>query len=713
MSTIRFSADKDGIALFEIDIPGRPQNVLTPAFFEDLDVAITRLREDEGLIGGVLLSGKTSGFMAGADLKEVLEWQDAGVTPFEAAAWAMHNAGVFRRLETCGKPVVAAINGHALGGGLELALACQRRIVVGRPDIQIGLPEVTLGLLPGAGGTQRLPRMIGIEAALPLLLEGSRLSPAAALAAGVVDEVVADRDELLAAAGDWLRSSPQANQPWDIRGFSVPGGAGPLAPHASRSFQATSSRLKATRSRYPAPHTILSAVYEGTQLAFDVGMRIEAKYFGQLMAGPVAANLVRSFLRQIDARRARGIAAAVPPVQRIAVLGAGMMGAGIANVAAGVGIDVVLADQSAEAAALGADHVRRQRGREAERGTITGTRAAEIVARVTPTGDIAAEGAVEMIIEAVFEDRAVKAAAYAQATPRLAPGGVLASNTSTLSITSLAANVPDPTRFIGLHFFSPVERMQLVEVIAGRDTSEQTIAEAFAFVARLRKTPILVHDSPGFYTSRVFCAYIDEAMAMLAEGVAPALIENAARTAGFPAPPLSVTDEVSIDLQRRVIEQAKRDGLKGTFLRAHAEPVVERMNALGRLGRKSGGGFYDYGEGSKRLWPGLAQLFPSSPAQPSAEDVAKRLLYIQALESARCLAEGVIDDEATADIGSVLGIGYPAWTGGALSLISTVGTDAFVADCARFEGEVGDRFKPGATEIMRAAEAARSVRTAA
>lgn len=711
MRSIRFTLGDDGVALIEIDLADRPQNVLTPEFFADLDEAVTRLQENDAAIGAILTSAKPSGFMAGADLKQVLDWQDAGITSADASGWARSNGAVLRRLETCGKPVVAAINGHALGGGLELALACHRRIVLERADIQIGFPEVTLGLLPGAGGTQRLPRVIGVERALPLLLDGTRLGPAQALAAGVVDEVVTDETSLVDAARAWLRSRPDGVQPWDVKGFKVPGGVGPLAPHAARTFQATSARIRATRGRYPAPHAILSAVYEGTQLSFDVGLQVEAKYFGQLMAGPVSVNLVRAFLRQIDARKRGAQDAHVFQIRRLAVLGAGMMGAGIANVAAAAGMDVILADQSLETAERAVNHVRSHRAREAERKTITPERAAEILSRVEIAQETAAIGEVDLIIEAVFEDRAVKTAVYRQALPMLTEGGMLASNTSTLSITSLAAHIPNPDRFIGLHFFSPVERMQLVEVIVGDATSERTIADAVALVGRLRKTPIIVHDSPGFYTSRVFCTYIDEAMAMLAEGVAPALIENAARIAGFPVSPLAVTDEVSLDLQKRVIDQAHLDGLDARFLRAHAEPVITRMNALGRFGRKSGGGFYDYGANEKHLWPGLTDLFPSAAVQPEPEDVAKRLLYIPSLESARCLVEGVIDDEATADLGSVLGIGYPAWTGGALSLISTVGAESFISDCHRFAFLAGERFEPDAAALISASAAALAARS--
>lgn len=696
MSTLAFTIDADGIATLAIDIPDRSQNVLTPALFADLGAALDKITANDAVIGVIITSAKPSGFVAGADLKEILALIDDGADAVAAAAWVRVGADVFRRIETCGKPVVAAINGLALGGGFELALACHRRILVDKPGVVVGLPEVTLGLLPGGGGTQRLPRLIGIEKALPILLEGRSLAPAEAQKLGVVDQLAAAEADLIPAARAWLLTRPSAVAPWDVKGFEVPGGAGPLASHAARSFQAGTARLKATRSRYPAPHAILSAVYEGTQVPFDTGLRIETKYFGLLVADPVSGNLVRSFLRQGEARKrgAFGTArAASRAVVKLGVLGAGMMGAGVANVAAGAGVEVVLLDRTLEAAERGLSHARTQREKEVARGALAADKAEAILARIRPTArheDL--EGA-DLIIEAVFENRAVKAEVTRAAERLLAKGGLFASNTSTLSISSLAVNVADPSRFVGLHFFSPVERMPLVEVIVDKATSDQTVADALAFVSRLKKVPIVVHDSPGFYTSRVFCTYIDEAMAMLAEGVAPALIENAARMAGFPVPPLAVTDEVSLDLQKLVIDQAKADGLDARFLRAHADPVVERFNVLGRLGRKSGGGFYDYAaDGGKLLWPGLTDLYPPAAAQPAAEDVGKRLLYIQALESARCLAEGVIDDAQTADLGSVLGIGFPAWTGGALSLIATVGKDAFLEDCARFAAAHGSRF---------------------
>ncbi len=702
MTTLHITTDADGIATFLIDMPERGQNVLTPAFHADLARAIDRLCADDGLIGAILTSARPSGFMAGADLREILPLMEAGLTPAAAAAWVRPGSALFRRLESCGKPVVAALNGLALGGGFELALACHRRILVDRPDAIVGLPEVTLGLLPGAGGTQRLPRLIGIEKALPLLLEGRSVGPAEALRLGLVDALAAP-EALLDAARDWLRARPPARAPWDEKGFRVPGGAGPLAPHAPRTFQAGTARLKATRSCYPAPRAILSAVYEGTQVPIDTGLRIESAYFGHLMAGPVAANLVRSFLRRGEARRRAAFGTARASglaVRRLGVLGAGMMGAGLANVAAGAGLDVTLLDRTAEAAGKGLAHARGQRERDVARGLLPAGKAEALLGRIHPTDRTADLAGADLIIEAVFENRAVKTEIIAATAPLLADSGLFASNTSTLPISSLATAAPRPERFIGLHFFSPVERMPLVEVIVGRATADQSVADALAFVSRLGKVPIVVHDSPGFYTSRVFCTYIDEAMAMLAEGVAPALIENAARMLGFPAPPLAVTDEVSLDLQQLVIDQARADGLDARFLRGAAAPVVARMVALGRLGRKSGAGFYDYAaDGSKRLWPGLAELWPVAAHQPAVEEVGRRLLFIQALESARCLAEGVIDDAATADLGSVLGIGFPAWTGGALSVIPTVGRDVFLAACARFAATAGARFE-GAPALL-------------
>lgn len=709
MSTITFTLGADGIAQLSIDITGRPLNVYTPEFAADLSAAIERVASDEAVRGAILTSGKSTGFMAGADLRELVTLYDQGITPRQGADWAAAASALYRRIETCGKPVVAAINGLALGGGYELCLACHHRILVDDRKAVVGLPEVTVGLLPGAGGTQRLARMIGIEAALPLLLQGSRLGPADALKAGLVDAVV-PADQVIERARGWLLNSPVVDKPWDRKGFKVPGGAGPLAPFASRSFQTGTSLIKAqTQQNNLAPLAILSAVYEGTQVPFDTGLRIEAKYFGTLLASPVARNLMRTlFINKMAAdkleRRPAGVAKSV--VMRLGIIGAGMMGAGIAQAAASVGIDVVLIDRDEAAANRGRDIIRRTLERDLERGRTTREAVDATLARIVPTVDYSQLAGADLVVEAVIESRAVKAGVTAAVEAVIAPDTVLASNTSTLSITSLAGQVKQSDRFIGIHFFSPAERMPLVEVIVGQATSQETIARALDLVAQLRKTPIVVNDSPGFFTSRIFCTYIDEGMAMLAEGVAPALIENAARMIGMATGPLAVTDEVSLDLQKLVIDQAEADGLPDKFLRAHARPVVTLLNGLGRLGRKSGGGFYDFPQGGrKRLWSGLAGHFPVKAEQPAVEDVKNRLLYIQALESARCIEEGVITNPADADVGAILGLGFPSWAGGPLSFIDTVGIKAFVAECQRLAALHGARFQPSGWLIKRAERA--------
>ena len=692
---LRFEVDADGIALITLDVADRPMNVFTPGFSADLRAAVAELTRREDVRGAVITSGKRNGFLAGADLKEFVGFHARGTTAVEAAELIAESAQPLRALERCGKPVAVAINGLALGGGFELCLACHHRVLVDDPRAVVGLPEVTVGLLPGGGGTQRLPRLIGIERALPLLLTGRHVAPAEALALGLVDAVV-PADELVASARRWVLAHPEAQQPWDVKGFRVPGGTGALAPHANGSFGATVARIRReTQDNYPAPLAILSAVYEGTQLPIELGLRIEAQYFGPLLAGPVARNLMRTlFVNRGAAQKLARRPAGVPrqPVQRLGVLGAGMMGAGIAQVAAAAGIEVVLVDATQAAAEAAKTRIATAYAKE------KGADAAQRLARITATADLGLLRGSDFVVEAVFEDRRVKADVMARAA--LALGDVpahfvWASNTSTLPIDSLAAHWQQPAQLIGVHFFSPVARMPLVEVILGPRTAPAALARALDFVQQLRKTPIVVHDSPGFFTSRIFCAYIDEGMAMLAEGVAPALIENAARQAGFATGPLAVTDEVSLDLQQQVIDQATADGLDARFLRGHAQAVVARMNALGRLGRKSGGGFHDFpAEGGKQLWPGLAEEFPLAADQPAVEALKQRLLGIQALASAQCVEEGVVTEAADADLGSILGLGYPSWTGGTLSYIETVGLREFVAQCDALAERYGERFRP-------------------
>jgi 3-hydroxyacyl-CoA dehydrogenase / enoyl-CoA hydratase / 3-hydroxybutyryl-CoA epimerase len=703
MDTISLTVDAQGVALVSIDCPGLLVNVFTHALTRQMRAAIEQILQDPAIVGAVLTSGK-DGFMAGADLKALHAALDAAVAGGFPATLNFDTENRFmRRMETGGKPFAAAIHGAALGGGLELCLACHYRVISDDPTSVVGLPEVKAGLLPAGGGTQRLPRMIGIEAALPLLLEGDPVSAALALEKGIVDAVVL-RDEIIEHARRWVLANRTATQTWDRKGWSIPGGAGALAEHASRSFHGGIAQIRSrTQDNYPAPLAILSAVYEGTQLPFNRGMAVEARYFAQLAADPVARNLIRTqFVNRKGYERLAHRPPGVPvsQVTKLGVLGAGMMGVGIAYAAAHAGLPVVLLEVSKEQADAGKARAMNIAGRAG--GEQAAARCDALICATDRYDDLRD---CDFVIEAVFETRAVKSEVLGRVCEVLNDDAVLASNTSTLPITGLAACSDRPERFIGMHFFSPVERMPLLEVIVGAQTSQQTLARAMDLARLLRKTPIVVNDAPGFFTSRIFCTYVDEAMAMLTEGVSPALIENAARMAGMAAGPLAVLDEVSLDLQQRVVEQATADGLDERFLRSHARSVIARMNALGRVGRKSGAGFYDYPAASrKRLWTGLTSVYPLSADQPDVEIVKQRLLYIQALESVRCLDEGVITAPADADIGAILGLGFPAWTGGPLSLIETIGAENFIRSCDLLAATYGPRFTPPASLRKRSGE---------
>jgi 3-hydroxyacyl-CoA dehydrogenase/enoyl-CoA hydratase/3-hydroxybutyryl-CoA epimerase len=693
MKHLRLTTDADGIAVITLDHAGESMNLVTPEWVAEMTAAIEQIAADPAVKGAIVTSAKPA-FMAGADFKVLIK----GFTKADALALAAAPSLMHRRLETCGKPVVAAINGLALGGGFELALACHRRIIVDDPKALVGLPEVNVGLLPGSGGTQRLARMIGVKAALDLLLSGQTLDPAKALASGLVDEVV-PADRLIAAARAWLIGGPDPVRAWDKKGYAPPDAGGLLNPAMAMLFSMQPAAVAAkTLHNYPAPAAILSAVFEGIQLPFDKASRVEQKYFAKLLAGSVARNIIRTtFVNKGRAEKLAARPAGVPKASfpRIGVLGAGMMGGGIACVAAIAGCEVVLIDRTQEEAEQGKAYTQRTLAREVERGRRTQAAADAVLARITPTTDFAALAGATLVIEAVFEDTAVKADVTRRAAAVIAPDAVFASNTSTLPITGLAAAFARPERFIGLHFFSPVDRMALVEVIVGKQTSLETLAHALDFVAVLRKTPIVVRDSRGFYTSRVFQTFIHEGMAMLGEGVTPALIENAARFAGFPVGPLAVTDEVSLALPMKIVRQSEAE-LGARYQPPCGTAVMRRMlDELGRGGRKAGGGFYDYPAGApKRLWPALARHFPAAAEQPAVAALRERLLTIQALETARCIEEGVLADPADGDLGAVLGWGFPGWTGGTLSLIDTVGTAAFVAACERLAQRHGERFQP-------------------
>jgi 3-hydroxyacyl-CoA dehydrogenase/enoyl-CoA hydratase/3-hydroxybutyryl-CoA epimerase len=699
LHTLNVALGADGIAVLSIDVPGRAMNVLTPQLQADLAVAIEHVIADSGLRGAVITSGKAGGFVAGADITDLVKLFDAGLTAKQGAEMSRSFSKQLRRLETGGKPIACAINGLALGGGFELALACHYRVLA--EDASVGLPEVGLGLLPGAGGTQRVPRLIGIEKAEPLLLTGKPVKAAEALKLGLVDAVVPTAG-VVAKAREWLLASPKPTQPWDEKGYRIPGGAGPQASHAARTFTAgTALTAQNTQRNYPAPLAILSCLYEGTQVAFDTGLGIESKYFGQLVAGAVARNMMRTlFLNKgaADKLVARPKDIAKTRVARLGVLGAGMMGAGIAYVSARAGVDVVLLDSTLEQAEKGKQYSAALEQKRVARADIAQPQANALLARIIPTIDYADLANCDLVVEAVFESRGVKAEVTGRAGGAMDETAVLASNTSTLPISDLAAAFPRQADFLGLHFFSPVDKMPLVEVILGRKTSRETLAKALDFVGQLKKTPIVVNDSPGFYTSRVFGAYFQEGLLMLGEGFLPALIENSARAAGMPVPPLAICDEVSMDLQLEVIEQNLADGqMQSPHLPAVLSILRKMVLEFKRLGRRGGAGFYDYlPNGTKHLWPELGTHFPVAADQPAVESLKKRFLYIQALEAARCIEAGVVTRASDADLGSILGVGFPAWTGGTLSFIDMVGISEFVAQCQRFAVLHGPRFKPSA-----------------
>ncbi|CAH1663656.1 MULTISPECIES: 3-hydroxyacyl-CoA dehydrogenase NAD-binding domain-containing protein [unclassified Chelatococcus] len=693
MKHINLTVDNDGVALLTLDHATESTNLVSPEWVAEMNEAIEKIASDDRVRGAVITSVKPM-FMAGADLKILTK----GFTKAEALEFSLMPTQMHRRLETCGKPFVAAINGLALGGGYELALACHRRIIVDSPETLVGLPEVNVGLLPGSGGTQRLIRMVGVKKGLELLLSGASLAPAEALKAGLVDEIV-PADRLLDAASAWILSGPDSVRAWDKKGYPVPEGSGLLNAQMASLFSMQPAAVAAkTLHNYPAPAAILSTVFEGIQLPFDKALSVESKYFAKLLCEVEARNIIRTtFINKGRAEKLVARPEGVPKakVEKVGVLGAGMMGAGIAFVSALAGCEAVLIDRSQAEADKGKAYSEKLLARDVERGRRSREDADKILARILPTTDFDKLAGVGLVIEAVFEDKAIKADVTRRAQAVTGPDVLFASNTSTLPITNLAEAAVRQENFIGLHFFSPVDRMALVEVILGKKTSKVALAHALDFVAQLRKTPIVVHDSRGFYTSRVFQTFIYEGMAMIGEGIAPALIENAGKFAGMPVGPLAVTDEVSLELPMKIIAQAETE-LGHAFRRPQGYDVMKKMvEEFKREGRKAGAGFYDYPDGApKRLWSKLVEHFPQKTSQPDLAELKKRILYIQAIETARCLEEGVLTDPADGDLGSVLGWSYPTYTGGTLSLIDSVGIRDFVAECDRLAELYGDRFRP-------------------
>jgi len=697
MSKYLKTAQDGGILTITLDDPDAAVNTVSPAWIDEMAAAFEAAKADD-TVNGIIIASAKAGFMAGADLKYILA-EASRMSVSEAFAFGRKATGLHRLIETCGKPVVAAMTGFALGGGYELALACTYRILADDPKATVGLPEVNVGLLPGSGGTQRLPRLIGVPKATEALLSGATYAPMKALALGMVD-LVEPAGDVIAAAKTWLGTNPDPTRPWDKKGFAIPESDGLLKQSTAGFFTMEAARLHAKYgANYPAPISILTCIFEGVQAPFDKGLLVESRHFAKLITDPVARNVIRTMfvnkgLAEKGARRPAGVPER--KVTKIGILGAGMMGAGIAYVSAKVGIEVVLLDTSVEAAEKGKAYSAKLLAKQVAGDKITQDKADALLDLIKPTTDYADLADVELVVEAVFEDTGIKADVARKAETVIPADALFASNTSTLPITQLAESFGRPEDFIGLHFFSPVDRMALVEVIMGRKTRPEALARALDYVAQIRKTPIVVNDSRGFYTSRVFQTFIHEGMELLAEGVAPALIENAARQAGMPVGPLAVSDEVTIELPLKIVRESKAQD--SDYRVPGSTPVMEKMvDDLNRSGRKGGGGFYEYPEGGKKqLWKGLADHFPLAAEQPSVDEVKKRILYIQALETARCLEEDVLTHPADGDLGAVLGWSYPTWTGGTLSLIETVGVGEFVAECDRLAQRHGARFAPTA-----------------
>lgn len=699
MNSIRFDIDADGIATLTIDVPDQSMNVIGPDFLADLDAAITRIASEDGIKGAVIASGKDSGFMAGMDLKYFASMLATGTGKRPAPAAIFDKVFVlnqlFRRLETCGKPVACAIEGTCVGGGFELALACHRRIVGDSAKTQLGLPEILIGLFPGGGGSQRLPRIMGVQASLMYMLQGKLFRPAEAGMLKVVDDVV-PQGSAVEKAREWVKANPNANtQPWDSKGFKVPGGAGGFNPGFVQTMAgALPMTLKQTQRNMNAPIALLSAVYEGITLPMDRAIRVESKYFAKVAADPQASNMIRSLFvnkqaAERGARRPKDEAKA--PTRKLAMLGAGMMGAGIATVSAQAGMEVVLFDRDLAFAEKGKAHVEEVLKKRLGKG-MTPEKLAETLARVKPTADYADLAGADFVIEAVFEDVGIKAEVTKKVEEILGPDVIFGSNTSTLPITKLAQAWSKPANFIGVHFFSPVEKMPLVEIILGEQTGPTAIAKALDFVAQIKKTPIVVHDSRGFYTSRSFGTYVQEGAELVGEGINPALIENAGKQLGMPTGPLAVSDEVSIELGVKIMTAAKKE-LGDAFVEQKSDVIMTQMVDAGRLGRKNGKGWYDYPEGGKKhLWPGLGEIFPRAAHQPDVEAVKERLLYRQLVECARCFEEGVLDTPEDGDIGAIFGWGFAPYTGGPFSYMDMVGIAHVVATLDRLAAAHGDRF---------------------
>ncbi len=710
-TAIRWEKDADNIVVLTLDDPNQSANTMNELYGKSMAAVVERLEKEKDEIAGVIITSAKKTFFAGGDLRDLLKARKEDGPQFMAGMAQLKSQ--LRTLETLGKPVVAAMNGTALGGGLEIALACHHRIAINDKSAQFGLPEVSLGLLPGGGGVTRVVRMLGIQDGLmKVLMQGQRMKAEKAQKVGLIDELVADRDEMMAKAREWIKANPKAQQPWDQKGYKIPGGD-PKNPKFAANLPAFPANLRKQLkgANYPAPLAIMSAAIEGAAVDFDSASLIEGRYFLSLVTSQVAKNMITAFffnLQAINGGASRPDGVEKFRAEKVGVLGAGMMGAGVAYVTARSGAQVVLKDVSAENAEKGKDYSRKLLDKEISKGKMTQEKKEEILGRITATADAKDLEGVDFVIEAVFENTELKHKVFQEIEDVVNPDAVLGSNTSSLPITGLAQGVKKQNNFIGIHFFSPVDKMPLVEIICGKDTSPEALAKTYDYCLQIKKTPIVVNDARGFFTTRVIGTFVNEGIAMLGEGVSAQSIEQAAMQAGYPVGTLNLIDEINMETALKIgnaaRDDAKREGVEPPPEHP-AEVVMKKMvEELGRPGKLQGKGFYEYPEnGKKHLWSGLADAFGGSKDMPF-EDIKERMMFIESIEAVKCFDEGVIDSVADANIGSIFGIGFPAWSGGVMQYINQYegGLSGFVARAEELAKLYGERFTPPASLVEKA-----------
>jgi 3-hydroxyacyl-CoA dehydrogenase/enoyl-CoA hydratase/3-hydroxybutyryl-CoA epimerase len=697
MSAIKYNKDQDNIVTLTIDSTGQSVNTMNAEFHTSLHEATAKIKAETDLAGIIITSAKKT-FFAGGDLDDLIQIKPSDAQRFYEGLESLK--ADMRTLETLGKPVVAALNGTALGGGWEIALATHRRIALADPKTKFGLPEVTLGLLPGGGGVVRMVRLLGLQTAFPFLMEGKQFDVKKAVSLGLVHDTGDTMDEVLQKARDWIKATPKSQQPFDVKGYKIPGGD-PRTPAVAQMLAIAPAMLRdKTKGCYPAPEAIMSAAAEGAQVDVDTALRIESRYFVGITTGQVAKNMVGTFWFQLNAIKAgHSRPAGIAPwkATKVGVLGAGMMGSGIAYSTAIKGVQVVLKDVSSEAADKGKSYSQKLLEKSVSRGSLTADKKDAILANIIATADAVDLAGCDLIIEAVFENRELKAKVTQEAEAHMAADGVFASNTSTLPITGLSKASKDATHYIGLHFFSPVDKMQLVEIIKGKETSPETLARAFDYVQQIGKIPIVVNDSRGFFTSRVFGTFVNEGLSLVAEGIHPARVEMAALKAGMPVGPLAIQDEVSLSLTEHITEQTRKDlQAKGKDLPVQASEALTKslIHDHNRKGKAAGAGFYDYPEGGKKhLWAGLSQWLKPE-VTISEQEMIDRILFVQALDTVRCLEEGVLESVQDANIGSIFGIGFAPWTGGAIQFFNQYGLEKAVKRAEELAAKYGERFTP-------------------